>query len=561
MNWQQQAVVYQIYPRSFQDSNGDGFGDIQGIIQRLDYLQDLGVTVLWISPVYDSPNDDNGYDIRDYQAIMTEFGTMQDFDELLEAAHGRNLKIILDMVVNHTSDEHVWFKTAKQNPSSPEHDYYIWRSGINGQPPNNWQAAFQGSAWDQATPGGDYYLHLFSPKQPDLNWENPKLRLEIYQMLRWWLDKGVDGFRLDVINLISKDQNFPEGTPIPDGTRTNGSSFFMNGPRIHEFLQELNQEVFAKYDILTVGEAPGVSPEQAILYTKPERHELDMVFQFEHVSIGDGPQGKWNDYPWTLPELKRILNRWQVGLEHEGWNSLYWDNHDQPRAVSRFGNDQEFRLESAKLLATTLFCMKGTPYIYQGEELGMTNVKFADISHYRDIETLNAFKELTTVYGWTTQQTMNAIYARGRDNARTPMHWDDSQNAGFGGGTPWLEMNPNYPSINAKNAIADPNSVFHHYQKLIALRASEPVIHAGSFQMLDLEHSSIFAYLREVGSTRLLVISNFSPQLTTYSIPSEFCQQGAQILSNNYPEVIRLEPAVTLKPYQSLVVKTQKEVR
>ena len=407
--WWQDAVVYQVYPRSFQDSNGDGVGDLRGVISRLDYLKRLGIDVIWLSPIFASPNDDNGYDISDYRAIMPEFGTMQDFDELLEEAHQRGLKIMLDLVVNHSSDEHPWFVEARDQPESEKRGYYIWKKPVNGELPTRWQAFFGGPVWELDEASGEYYLHLFSVKQPDLNWENPQLRREIYDMMRFWCDKGIDGFRMDVINLISKDPAYPEGEPLPGSALTAGYPYFMNGPRVHEYLQEMNREVLSRYDLMTVGETPGASVEDAQRYSAAERQELNMVFQFEHVGLGSGERGKWSNGAWALPELKRILARWQTELHGRGWNSLYWDNHDQPRAVSRFGNDAEFRIPSAKMLATVLLFMQGTPYIYQGQELGMTNVSFDSLDHYRDLESLNAARELSGLHGWSDEQVLDSL--------------------------------------------------------------------------------------------------------------------------------------------------------
>ncbi|GAA4010608.1 oligo-1,6-glucosidase [Deinococcus rubellus] len=552
--WFQDAVVYQIYPRSFQDSDGDGVGDLRGVTSRLDYLARLGVDVIWLSPIFASPNDDNGYDISDYRAIMTEFGTMADFDELLAAAHQRGLKIMLDLVVNHSSDEHAWFMEASENPQSDKRDYYIWKPPVDGDLPTHWQAFFGGPVWQRDEASGDYYLHLFSVKQPDLNWENPALRQEVYDLMRFWCDKGIDGFRMDVINLISKDQRYPEGEPIPGTALTSGYPYFMNGPRVHEFLQEMNREVLGRYDLMTVGETPGASVEDAVRYSDPSRHELNMVFQFEHVGLGSGERGKWTNAPWTLPELKAILSRWQIGLHNRGWNSLYWDNHDQPRAVSRFGNDSEFRVESAKMLATVLHFMQGTPYIYQGEEFGMTNVAFGHIEQHNDLETLHAAEELRELHGWSQERIMAAVHAMSRDNARTPVQWDASPNAGFTSGKPWLEINPNYSEINAEAAEADPDSVWHHYRRTIALRKSLDVVRDGTYELLDAEHLSVFAYVRGDSKTRLLVIGHFSSETESYRIPAEF--MGGELLSSNYTAA-EVNEHLTLRPYHGLVIRAR----
>ncbi len=443
--WWKESVVYQIYPRSFNDSNGDGIGDIQGIISKLDYLKELGIDVVWLSPVYESPNDDNGYDISHYQKIMNEFGTMADWEEMLEEMHKRDIKLIMDLVVNHTSDEHPWFIESKQSKDNPYRDYYIWRSPQNGHEPNNWESVFSGPAWEYDEQTGEYYLHIFSKKQPDLNWEHQPLREDVYDMMKFWLDKGIDGFRMDVINFISKHPELPDGEQGPKDAFGDGSPYFMNGPRIHEFLQEMNQEVLSKYDVMTVGEMPGVTPEQAIDYTADHRDELNMVFTFEHMDLDSGSGGKWDLKPLQLTDLKDTLAHWQKALESEGWNSLYWNNHDQPRIVSRFGDDGAYRVESAKMLGTCLHMMKGTPYIYQGEEIGMTNVSFASIEDYEDIETLNMYKDKVEEQGQAVEEVMKSIHVKGRDNARTPMQWDASEHGGFTTGTPWLRVNPNYP--------------------------------------------------------------------------------------------------------------------
>ncbi len=453
--WWQKAVVYQVYPRSFQDSNGDGIGDIPGITSRLDYLADLGIDAVWLSPVYRSPQDDNGYDISDYQDIDPMFGNLEDMERLIQEAGKRNIRIVMDLVLNHSSDEHRWFQEAKKSKDNPYHDYYVWRDGKEGVLPNEMKSVFGGPAWEWVPEIGQYYFHQFSVKQPDLNWENPKVRREIYDMILWWMEKGVGGFRLDVIDQIAKE---------PDQGITN------NGPRLHEFLRELSKETFQKGDLITVGEAWGADVERAKLYSNPDGSEFSMVFQFEHILL-DQEEGKekWDLAPLPFVKLKRNLAKWQTELMDKGWNSLFWDNHDLPRIVSRWGDDGKYRVESAKMLATVLHGMKGTPYIYQGEELGMTNVRFADISHYRDIETLNMYKERMEK-GYPESEIMKSIYAKGRDNARTPMQWDEEKNAGFTAGTPWIEVNPNYTEINVKKEMEDPDSVYHYYQKLIRLK-------------------------------------------------------------------------------------------
>ncbi|WP_186575847.1 glycoside hydrolase family 13 protein [Aquibacillus kalidii] len=555
--WWKESVVYQIYPRSFNDSNEDGIGDIQGIIEKLDYLKELGIDVIWLSPVYQSPNDDNGYDISDYQAIMSEFGTLDDWDQLIEEMHKRDLKLLMDLVINHTSDEHAWFIESKKSKDNPYRDYYIWRPAKNGREPNNWESAFGGSAWQYNETTEDYFLHLFSKKQPDLNWENSNMRNDIYKMIKWWLDKGVDGFRMDVINFISKDQRFPDGDNPAGEQYASGADYYMNGPKIHDYLQEMHHEVLQHYDIMTVGEMPGATPEEGVLYTGKDRNELQMVFHFEHMDIDAGPGGKWNVQPWSLVTLKDILSKWQEELEEDGWNSLYWNNHDQPRVVSRFGNDQKYRELSAKMLATTLHMMKGTPYIYQGEEIGMTNVNFNSIDEYRDIETLNMYQE-KIANGWSEEKIMNALHSKSRDNARTPMQWDSSEHAGFTGGTPWLRVNPNYKTINAKAAIENPKSIFHYYKQLIALRKKHDIIVYGKYELLLKESAEIFAYTRTLNEEKLIVISNFTDKDINFTIPSS-CKDysSSKLLISNYQATDQLED-FTLKPYESRVYHLSK---
>ena len=547
-----EAVVYQIYPRSFKDSNGDGIGDLRGIIEKLDYLQELGVDIVWLSPVYKSPNDDNGYDISDYRDIMDEFGTMADWEELRDGLHARGIKLMMDLVVNHTSDEHPWFMASRSSKDNPYRDFYYWRPGKpDGREPNNWLSFFSGSAWEYDEKTGEYYLHLFSRKQPDLNWENPRVRQEVYDMMRWWLDRGVDGFRMAVINCISK----AEGLPDAGSDRYAwGGEFFLNGPRVHEFLQEMNREVLSRYDVVTVGETPGVTVEDARLYTDPRRNELNMVFQFEHMGVDNGPGGKWDVRPWDFRELKRILNKWQLGLQGIGWNSLYLNNHDQPRMVSRFGDDGKCRKESAKMLATMLHTMQGTPYIYQGEEIGMTNVRFGSIDDYRDIETLNMYREKVLEQGEDPQKVLKAIHYMGRDNARTPMQWDDGPNAGFTTGTPWIKVNPNYRDINVKEAMADPDSIFHYYRKLIALRKRHDIVVYGDFVPLLEDHPQIYAYLRVLGNERWLVLLNFFGSECEFALPKDVSFADAGLVIGNYPDGGRpLDRTVRLRPYEARV--------
>ncbi|ASA24044.1 glycoside hydrolase family 13 protein [Paenibacillus donghaensis] len=554
--WWKESVVYQIYPRSFNDSNADGIGDIPGITQKLDHLQDLGIDVIWLSPVYQSPNDDNGYDISNYRAIMDEFGTMADFDEMLEEAHKRDIRIMMDLVVNHTSDEHAWFVESREAKDSSKRDYYIWRPGKGGEAPNNWGSFFGGSAWEYDDASDEYYLHLFSKKQPDLNWEHPELRRDVYEMMNFWLNKGVNGFRMDVVNFISKDQNFPDGEMTGTGYG-DGNPYFVNGPRIHEYMHEMNQEVLSKADTITVGEMPNVGVEQAKLYTGSEREELNMVFHFEHVDVGSGEYGKWSPQPWKLTDLKTIVTTWQEGLEEKGWNSLYWSNHDQPRAISRFGNDSEaFRVISGKMLATCLHMLKGTPYIYQGEEIGMTNIAFESIEEYRDIESLNAYKDFTSRGTMSGDEVMHAIHERGRDNARTPVQWSAEDHAGFTTGEPWIAVNPNYKQINAEAVLADPDSVYHYYKRLIKLRKQNPVIVYGKYQLLLEQDEQIYAFTRELDGERLLVLCNFSQEEPAFALPEGIDLTGSEVLISNYEVGGEAGlPALKLRPYEARVYR------
>lgn len=549
--WWKESVVYQIYPRSFMDSNGDGIGDLRGIILKLDYLKKLGVDVVWLSPVYKSPNDDNGYDISDYQDIMDEFGTMKDWEELLAELHSRDMKLMMDLVVNHSSDEHKWFIESRKSKDNPYRDYYVWRPGTDKKEPNNWTSFFSGSAWQYDEETDEYFLHLFSRKQPDLNWENPKLRKEIYEMMTWWLDKGIDGFRMDVINLISKADGLPS---TPSGKRYDwGGEFFMNGPRVHEYLQEMNREVLSKHDVMTVGECPGASVEDATQYANSKGTELNMIFTFEHMDLDSGPGGKWDVKPLKLADLKECMTKWQKGLEEKGWNSLYLNNHDQPRMVSRFGNDTTYRIESAKMLGTFLHMMQGTPYIYQGEEIGMTNVKF-DINDYNDIEILNMYHEKVKEGKEDSNKVMEAIYIKGRDNARTPVQWDDSENAGFTTGKPWLKLNPNYKDINVRRALEDPNSIFYYYQNLIRLRKEYEIVVYGNYNLILENHDQIYAYTRTLGDETLLVITNFSSERPEFNIPQNIYYERKHLLISNY-EVDENEgiSSIFLKPYEARV--------
>lgn len=557
-DWWKNAVVYQIYPRSFMDSDGDGIGDLGGITEKLEYLQELGIDVIWLSPVYRSPNADNGYDISDYQAIMKEFGTMEDFDRMLEKAHRLGLKIMMDLALNHTSDEHCWFVESRKSagPENPYRDYYIWRDAReDGSEPNNWGSIFSGGAWKYEESRGQYYLHLFAEKQPDLNWENPSVRQEIYQMMNWWCRKGIDGFRLDVISQISKVPGLPDGET--DGKRYgDGAPYYMNGPRVHAYLQEMNREVFSKYSLITVGETPGATVEDAAQYAGVDTHELNMVFQFEHMG-GDsnhpGKYGKWDQKAMPLPQFKQIMSKWQTGLEGRGWNSLYLSNHDQPRCVSRFGSDSpKYRVRSAKMLATCLHMMKGTPYIYQGEELGMTNVYFEKLEDYRDVESLNAYEELTCDCGEAPETVMGCLKRISRDNARTPMQWDDSENAGFTKGTPWIRVNPNYTEIHAKQQLGDPDSVFRYYQKLVKLRHTMDVIVNGVYELLEPEDESLFVYTRTSGAEKLLVVCNFTDQeLAVPDSVSRRIKPDTEILISNYAD----RQAGSIRPYEAVVYR------
>ncbi|HDY7839222.1 TPA: alpha-glucosidase [Vibrio vulnificus] len=538
--WWHDAVVYQIYPRSFCDSNNDGIGDLNGIISKLDYLKTLGVNVLWLSPVYKSPMDDNGYDISDYQDIAAEFGTMADMQNLLDQAKARDIRIVMDLVVNHTSDEHPWFVEARKSKDSPYRDYYIWRDAKpDGSVPDDQGSIFGGSAWqwDEATQ--QYYFHLFSKRQPDLNWENPKVQQEVHKMMNWWIDQGIGGFRLDVIDLIGKE--------IDKGITG-------NGPRLHPLLQEMNRATFGDKDLLTVGETWGATPEIAKLYSDPERHELSMVFQFEHITLTWQHGDKWNPIPLDLKQFKHVLTKWQTELSNQGWNSLFWNNHDLPRVVSKYGDDQRYRVESAKMLATALHFLKGTPYIYQGEEIGMTNVAFESLEQYKDIETLNFYK-VKTESGVSHQHMMDAIHENSRDNARTPMQWSTSQYGGFSQAKPWIEVNPNYPEINVEQALADSDSIFYHYQKLIELRKQHPAIVYGDFTPLFAEHDSVFAYVRSHQDEQLLVINNFSDQYVSIALPENLQNKEVNCLIYNYDPLDILSVTLSLKPYQCYAFK------
>ena len=549
--WWKESVVYQIYPKSFKDSNGDGVGDIRGIIQKLDYLKELGVNVLWISPMLESPQDDNGYDISDYRRIYKEYGNMEDYEELLSEAHKRDIRILMDLVVNHTSDEHNWFIESRKSKDNPYRDYYIWKDPVNGKEPNNWGGAFGGSAWEYDPQTQMYYLHLFSKKQPDLNWENEKVRQEVYDMMTFWCEKGIDGFRMDVISMISKDQTFPDGE-MNNSLYGDFGPYCVHGPRVHEFLQEMNREVLSRYDIMTVGETSGVTIEEAQKYAGEAGKELNMVFQFEHVDNGSGDYGKWTTEKYDFKEFKRIMIKWQEELQGKAWNSLFLGNHDQPRSVSRFGNDNPaYRETSAKMLATCLHMMQGTPYVYQGEELGMTNVYFDKLEDYRDIESINFFTELTEAGLMTPEYMMKCLMLRSRDNARTPMQWDDSAQAGFTDGESWIKVNPNYKEINAAQQLEDPNSIFHYYQKLIRLRKEKDIIVYGEFEPIYRDDEQIFAYIRRQKQEKLLTVCNFSEKNAEMEIPEEF--KGAECLITNLDRTV-FEGRIVLKPYEAFVL-------
>ncbi len=551
--WWKESVVYQIYPRSFCDSNGDGIGDLPGILSKLDYVRDLGVNVIWLSPVYRSPNDDNGYDISDYQAIMDEFGTMEDFDALLAAAHERGLRIVMDLVVNHTSDEHPWFIESRSSRSSEKRSWYIWREGKAGGPPNNWGSAFSGSAWEWDEATQMYYLHCFSKKQPDLNWDEPAVRDAVFDMMTWWCEKGIDGFRMDVISMISKHADMPDA-PLEPGMlygSVMAPGGVCNGPHVHEYLQEMNRRVLSRYDLLTVGETAGVTLEEARRYANADGTELSMVFQFEHVGLDASPTDKWSTARVSLPALKKNLAKWQTGLEGRAWNSLFFCNHDQPRVVSRWGDGSP---QSAKCLATALHMMQGTPYVYQGEELGMTNCPFGPIGNYRDLESVNAYRELTEAGLREPEELLEAIAFKSRDNARTPMQWDAGPNAGFTAGTPWIMVNPNYTTLNAAAQEKDPNSVLNYFRALIRLRRDsrwKGAVVYNRFQLLDPEDEHIFAYLRP-GETKLLVVCNMTPEARVYRLPPEVTAGGAELLLTNGAE-LPLSPELALSPWQAAV--------
>jgi trehalose-6-phosphate hydrolase len=545
--WWKKSVVYQIYPKSFNDTTGSGTGDIEGVIEKLDYLKELGVDVLWLTPIYDSPQKDNGYDIRDYYSIFHEYGTMEDVDRLLDEAHKRELKVIFDIVVNHTSTEHQWFVESKKSKDNPYRDFYIWKDPKDGKEPTNWESKFGGNAWQYDDATGQYYLHLFDVTQADLNWENEAVRDHVYEMMNYWVDKGVDGFRLDVINLISKNQDFPEDT-------SDGRKFYTDGPKIHDYLQDMHEQVFKDKDLITVGEMSSTSIDNCVKYTRPDRNELSMTFSFHHLKV-DYPNGeKWTKAPFDLDALKTILTDWQVGMhEGGGWNALFWCNHDQPRVVSRFGSEGKYHTRSAKMLATTLHMMQGTPYIYQGEEFGMTNPNFETIDDYRDVESLNTYR-IMTERGVSKEEVLEILKQKSRDNARTPMQWNSSAHAGFTDGTPWIDVARNYEDINAEKALKDQDSIFYYYQRLIQLRKSEPIITDGKYRLILASDSDIFAYVRETDNEQLVVLNNFYDKEVTYDLTNEgiFAKVADVLISNMNDQQGSAETGV-LRPYESVV--------
>lgn len=544
--WWKEAVVYQIYPRSFADGNGDGLGDCKGVMQHLDYLKDLGIDVIWFSPIYKSPMDDNGYDISDYYDINPEFGTLEEFKQMLDMAHERGIKVLMDLVVNHTSDEHPWFIESRKSKDNPYRDYYIWRDPVNGGPPSDWGSHFSGSAWEYDEATGQYYLHLFSKKQPDLNWENPAVRSEVFKNMRWWCDLGIDGFRMDTVNMYSKVPGFPN-TGVKNKL---AEEYFIDGPKMHDYLREMNREVMSKYDVMTVGEAPGIGPDQAALYVGEDRGELNMVFQFDHVRLDRDPNGKYaSRVPLDLREFKKTLDEWQYGLANRGWNSLYLNNHDQPRQVSRFGDDGKYWKESAKMLATMLHTMQGTPYIYEGEEIGMTNCPFRR-EDLRDIEVINQIKEFEED-GVDVEEKFPLILENTRDNARTPMQWTSGKNAGFSEAEPWIMVNPNYKEINVAAQENDPDSILSYYKQLIRNRRAHEVIVYGEFQDLDPSHGQVYCYTRTTAQEELLVILNLTKETVPYTVPTEL-SNGWKCLISNYPDT-SLEKEIILRPYEALV--------
>ncbi|MCY8491312.1 glycoside hydrolase family 13 protein [Bacillus atrophaeus] len=552
-DWWKDSVVYQVYPRSFQDSNGDGIGDLQGIISRLDYIKQLGADVIWICPIYPSPNVDYGYDVTDHKTVMESYGTMEDFHELLEEVHKRGLKLVMDFVLNHTSTEHAWFKEAELDKTSKYRNFYFWRPGTKHGPPTDWQSDYGQSVWQYEEHTGEYYLHMNAVKQADLNWENEDVRQAVYEMMRFWLDKGVDGLRIDQLHLISKKEYLPSYEDYVQG-KAESKPFQPNGRRIHDYLTEMTEEVFSQYDVMSVGEAGTVTPEEGLTYTGTDEHELNMIFHFQHMELDQQP-GKehWDLKPLELSDLKSVLTKWQKKLENKGWNTLFWCNHDQPRIVSRFGDEGKYRKESAKMLASVLYLMKGTPYIYQGEELGMTNAPFTRIEDYKDIQTVNMYHKRVYEKGYDPKEVMTSILAKSRDHARTPMQWNDGKHAGFTDGTPWLKVNPNYTSINAAEALADPDSILSYYKKLISLRKQYADLMKGSYDLLLPDDPQLFVYIRQTDTRQLLVINNFSDKEAIFQWPDELQRETAQLLLSNYDGGREALPSIELKPFESRV--------
>lgn len=556
--WWKKCVVYQVYPKSFCDSDGDGMGDLNGLRSKLGYIKELGADVIWLNPIFDSPQVDNGYDISDYRAIWPVLGTMEDFDALLAEAHAMGLRIILDLVVNHTSDLHVWFQEARKSRGNPYHDYYIWKDEV----PNNWGSSFGGSTWEYVEECDQYYLHCFAKGQPDLNWDNPRVREEVYDLMGFWFEKGIDGFRMDVITLISKDPAFPDGPVIQNKAFGSYYAGCATGPHVHEYLQEMNREVLSKYEIMTVGEAPHTSADQAMLYAGAGRHELDMVFHFDHMHLDYDENGKYARTRVYLPDLKRVMGEWQDKM-HEcgGWNSLYWSNHDQARAVSRFGNDSPaWREKSAKMIGAVLHLMQGTPYIYEGEEIGMTNAGFTSIEQYRDLEALDTFRDFTERKGFSAADTLELLALKSRDNARTPMQWDASPRAGFTEGEPWIEVNPNCAEVNVEAALADPDSVYHFYQQLIALRHERDVVTDGVYELADTGDAAVdekvYAYVRRAEGESLLVVANFSDSDVVWTAPEGIAWSASELVLTNEadaPAELAASREVSLAPYGVMV--------
>ncbi|EHN58610.1 glycoside hydrolase family 13 protein [Oenococcus kitaharae] len=555
-NWWKTSTVYQIYPQSFKDSNGDGIGDLNGITESLPYLKKLGIDVIWLNPIYESPLVDNGYDISDYYKLDSQYGTMADFENLLTQTHALGIRLVMDLVVNHTSNKNKWFEESKKSQDNDYADWYIWKDPKpDGSVPNNWGSSFGGSAWTYVPERKQYYLHLYAPEQPDLNWENEEVRDAIYKMMKFWFEKGVDGFRMDTISLLSKVQSFPDA-PLEPG-RKYGSAYFgaANGPRIHEFLQEMNREVLSKYDVMTVGETPHTTSDQAKLYTDPERHELNMVFQFEAMHSDYGYYGRYSDLRFKLSDMRRIMNHWQLAMDGHGWNSLFWGNHDQPRAVSRFGDDGEFRVQSAKMLATVLHFQQGTPFVFQGEEIGMTNAHFTKINEYEDVEALNIYRDLKAL-GLDEKLIMSMLANKSRDNSRTPMQWDKTENAGFTTGTPWYQVNSNYQQVNVKQALIDPNSIFYYYKNLIKLRHDLPIISQGRFIPLSEDDSDVYAYIRQLDHQQLLVVGSFNRHKIRFAVNESFAVDQAKLLIDTYGDKPEYRKNILyLRPYEGAVLK------